>query len=195
MILNHFGLVLVAAPNRWPTAAVRGRWVTTAIRHWWSTAVVRGRRVTTEIRDRSPTAGVQGRWATVTQCRTLIRVRTLRAALTAALFLAFASAWAHHGHPHYFRGSYTHMEGTITEVHWLNPHTWVYLQVTGTDGQSTVWALEGAAATTLQREGWTHEMVQVGDTISVRCHTLKDGSPGCLLGYITMENGVEKEFD
>ena len=112
-----------------------------------------------------------------------------------AFLLASASAWAHHGHPHYFRGSYTHLEGTITEVHWLNPHSWVYLQVTDADGQDTVWSLEGAAATTLQREGWTHEMVRVGDTISVRCHPLKDGSPGCLLGYITMENGVEKEFD
>ena len=87
------------------------------------------------------------------------------------------------------------MEETITEVHWLNPHSWVYLEVTGDDGQPTVWALEGAAASTLQRNGWTPEMVEVGDTITVRCHPLKDGSPGCLLGYITMENGVEKEFD
>lgn len=176
MTLNHFRLAL-AAHSRWRTAAVRRRWLTAAIR---------GRR---------PNAGVQGRWSTVAQCRTLIRVQSLRSALTVAILLAATPAWAHHGHPHYFRGSYTHMEGTITEVHWLNPHTWVYLQVTDADGQSTVWALEGAAATTLQREGWTHEMVEVGDTVSVRCHPLKDGSPGCLLGYITMENGVEKEFD
>lgn len=122
------------------------------------------------------------------------RATCLGPAIVAAL-LATASAWAHHSHPHYFRGSFTHMEGTITEVHWLNPHSWVYLEVTGDDGQPTVWALEGAAASTLQRNGWTPEMVEVGDTITVRCHPLKDGSPGCLLGYITMENGVEKEFD
>ena len=141
------------------------------------------------------TAVVRGRWPVAARSCTPSRAGALRAALTAAFLLATASAWAHHGHPHYFRGSYTHMEGTITEVHWLNPHTWVYLQVMGDDGQSVVWALEGAAATTLRREGWTDEMVQVGDTISVRCHPLKDSSPGCLLGYITMENGVEKEFD
>lgn len=168
MTLKYFRLPLAAAHSRWHTSAVRGRW---------------------------PAVAVRGRWPTATRICSLIRARTLCAALIAAFHLASVSAWAHHGHPHYFRGSYTHMEGTITEVHWLNPHTWVYLQVTDADGQSTVWALEGAAATTLQREGWTHEMVQVGDTISVRCHPLKDGSPGCLLGYITMENGVEKEFD
>ncbi len=168
MILNHLRSPLVAVHNRWRTSAVRGWWLTTA---------------------------VPGRWPTAIRRCALIPAQTLCAALIAAFLLAAASAWAHHGHPHYFRGSYTHLEGTITEVHWLNPHTWVYLEVAGADGQPTVWALEGAAATTLRREGWTDEMVRVGDTISVRCHPLKDGSPGCLLGYITMENGVEKEFD
>ena len=142
----------------------------------------------------SPTAA-RSRLPPVAPPRRRIPVHSCCCASIVAFVLASASAWAHHGHPHYFRGSYTHLEGTITEVHWLNPHSWVYLQVTDADGQDTVWSLEGAAATTLQREGWTHEMVQVGDTISVRCHPLKDGSPGCLLGYITMENGVEKEFD
>ena len=186
MILNHFSLPLAATRNRWCTVAVQSWWPAAAVRTGWTTAVIRGRWTT---------AVVPSRWPVAAQSCTLIRLRTLHAALTAAFLLAATSAWAHHGHPHYFRGSYTHMEGTITEVHWLNPHTWVYLQVTDADGQSIVWALEGAAATTLQREGWTHEMVQVGDTITVRCHPLKDGSPGCLLGYITMENGVEKEFD
>ena len=168
MILNHFRLPLAAADTRWLTAALPRR---------------------------GTTAAVQSRWPTATRRSALISARILCTALIAAFLLATASAWAHHGHPHYFRGSYTHLEGTITEVHWLNPHTWVYLEVADADGQPTVWSLEGAAATTLRREGWTDEMVRVGDTISVRCHPLKDGSPGCLLGYITMENGVEKEFD
>ena len=124
-----------------------------------------------------------------------MQTRTCCGVLIAAFLLATASVRAHHSHQNYFRGEFTHMEGTIAEVHWMNPHTWVYLEVTDAGGQSTVWALEGAAVTTLLREGWTHEMVEVGDTISVRCHPLKDGSPGCLLGYITMGNGVEKEFD
>jgi hypothetical protein len=45
------------------------------------------------------------------------------------------------------------------------------------------------------RGGWTPDSVQEGDTISVRCHQLRDGSNGCLLGYLTPEGGVEKEFD
>jgi hypothetical protein len=29
----------------------------------------------------------------------------------------------------------------------------------------------------------------------VRCHRLRDGSNGCLLGYVTTADGVEKIFD
>lgn len=87
------------------------------------------------------------------------------------------------------------MAGSVREIHWLNPHSWVYLEVADENGEATLWVLEGAAATTLFRKGWTEEMVEVGDEISVRCHPLKDRSPGCLLGYITNESGVEKEFD
>ncbi len=49
-------------------------------------------------------------------------LRTCCGALIAAFLLATASAWAHHSHQNYFRGEFTHMEGTITEVHWMNPH-------------------------------------------------------------------------
>ena len=110
-------------------------------------------------------------------------------------FFFTVCAWAHHSHQNYIRAEYVQFEGTVREVHWMNPHSWVYLEVEGNGGESAVWALEGAGATTLRRKGWPEDSVQVGDKISVRCHPLKDGSRGCLLGYITNEVGVEKEFD
>ena len=61
--------------------------------------------------------------------------------------------------------------------------------------QSRAWAIEGASITTLRRDGWTQESIQVGDELTMRCHPLKDGSRGCLLGYITLDDGSEKEFD
>ena len=103
--------------------------------------------------------------------------------------------WAHHSHANYETTEYTHLDGTVSEVHWINPHTWIFLEVADTDGSNAVWALEGASPTTLLREGWSRESVQVGDHITVRCHQLKDRSNGCLLGFLTPEGGVEKEFD
>ena len=87
------------------------------------------------------------------------------------------------------------LEGTVQELHWMNPHSWIYLQVVDTNGKPSAWALEGASVTTLRRGGWAQESVRVGDTLSVRCHPLKDGSRGCLLGFIKMSDGSEKEFD
>ena len=37
--------------------------------------------------------------------------------------------------------------------------------------------------------------LKVGDKINVKCHTAKDGSNNCLLGFLTTPNGVPKEFD
>ena len=45
-------------------------------------------------------------------------------------------------------------------------------------------------------------VVLPGDPVRVRCHRLKDGSDGCLLGFVTplhgdpaRGHGVEKEWD
>ena len=104
-------------------------------------------------------------------------------------------AWAHHSHSNYETTEYTHLEGTVSEVHWINPHVWIFLEVADADGSNAVWALEGASPTTLLRDGWNRESVEVSDHITVRCHQLKDRSNGCLLGFLTPEGGVEKEFD
>jgi len=106
-----------------------------------------------------------------------------------------APAGAHHSHSNYETREFTHLQGKVTEFHWINPHTWIFIEVLDDQGRPTVWALEGASPTELRRDGWKQDDVEVGDTISVRCHQLKDGSNGCLLGFVTPEGGVEKEWD
>ena len=119
-------------------------------------------------------------------------------------FLAFAvtvaivwavPASAHHSHGNYILDEYTLLEGTVREVHWINPHTWIYLDVEDAEGEMTLWALEGGGINAITRRGWTREDVVAGDTIAVRCHQLRDHSKGCLLGYVTTEGGVETEWD
>lgn len=119
---------------------------------------------------------------------------SLSLAMIGLVALAFPS-WAHHSHANYVEAEWTYLEGTVREVHWMNPHSWIYLDVVDADGKSNAWALEGASVTTLRRDGWTQDSVEVGDILSVRCHRLQDGARGCLLGYIRMDDGSEKEFD
>ena len=123
-----------------------------------------------------------------------MRLKFIALTAIAASTVAF-SAWAHHSHGAYAMTEYTQVAGTVTDVYWINPHAWVYIDVVEDSGQTVSWALEAAGATTLVRGGIDPDGVKAGDTISVRCHRLRDGSNGCLLGYVTTEDGVEIEWD
>ncbi len=113
--------------------------------------------------------------------------------ITAVLWLLPASA--HHSHGNYNMTQYTHLTGEVVELHWMNPHIWIYIEVVNDDGEPEVWSLEGASPTQVINSGWTRDQIEVGDEIGVRCHQLWDDDTGCLLGFLTPEGGVEKEFD
>jgi hypothetical protein len=119
-------------------------------------------------------------------------------AFGAAAITAFAistAAWAHHSHANYQTLQWTNLTGVVKEVHWLNPHVWVYMTAKDESGKDVLWTLEGGSPAALTRGGWTKDSVKAGDTINVRCHHAKDLSPNCLLGFLTPPGGVPKEFD
>ncbi len=122
-----------------------------------------------------------------------MKFKSLCLAAIAAVCLA-VTGWAHHSASNYTR-EFTHLEGTVKEIRWINPHAWIYLEVMDDKGQPTVWPLQGASPASLARAGWKRDDIKVGDTIKVRCYRLRDGSNGCLLGFVKPEGGVEKEFD
>ena len=122
------------------------------------------------------------------------------AALGAALVIAPASA--HHSHNNYATVDFTLLEGTVKEVHYLNPHSWIYMEVKSASGEPVLWAMEATGPRGLEGNGIKREDVKVGDTIKVRCHRSRDNSNGCLLGFVTPTHGdmarghgVEKEWD
>ena len=102
---------------------------------------------------------------------------------------------AHHSHGNYNMTAYTVLKGVVKEVHWINPHTWIYIEVKDDKGEPTLWALEGASVIQVERRGWKKDMLKIGSTIGVRCHQLRDASSGCLLGFITLEGAAERMFD
>jgi len=122
-------------------------------------------------------------------------LRPIRWLALSAVTIVGLPAWAHHSHGNYDVNNYTLLEGKVSEVLWINPHTWIYMEVQGPDGEPSVWALEGGAPGGLERRGWRPDSVKAGDTITVRCHQLRDGSNGCLLGFVTPPGGEEKEWD
>ena len=125
-----------------------------------------------------------------------MRFTSIALAAAATVLLAIP-AWAHHSHANYNTNDFTTVSGTITEVVWANPHVWIYMDVANAQGRPQMWAMEGGSVTSLMRGGWQRDSIKVGDKVSVRCHRLRDGSEGCLLGFVTNINGtaMDKEFD
>jgi len=114
----------------------------------------------------------------------------------AALCAVFLSApiVAHHSHGNY-ADTFTDVEGVVREVHLINPHSWIYLDVKGPDGQVRKWALEATNRISLERMGITREYLKPGDSVKARCHPLRDGSRGCLLGFLKAKDGSVKDWD
>ena len=111
---------------------------------------------------------------------------------------------AHHSHGNYELTDFTHLEGTVREVHLINPHSWIFLEVPGEGegAEPALWAMEATTPQGLLRNGIERDDVLPGDPIRVRCHRLRDGSDGCLLGFVTplhgdpeRGHGIEKEWD
>lgn len=122
-----------------------------------------------------------------------MQLKTSGIAIIAAQAIAL-TAWAHHSHGNYEMTEYTELDGTVTDIYWINPHAWIYMDVETENGMEN-WAMEAAGATTLTRVGIAEDELKPGDKIHVKCHALRDGSNGCLLGFVTTPDGVVKEWD
>jgi len=104
-------------------------------------------------------------------------------------------AWAHHSHGNYDTDTFIDIEGVVKEVHLVVPHSWVYLEVKDTKGEPQIWALEATGRVGLEKIGVTREYLKPGDTVKARCHLLRDGTNGCLLGFLKAKDGTIKDWD
>jgi hypothetical protein len=104
------------------------------------------------------------------------------------------SASAHHSHGQY-EETFKDIQGVVKEMHMLAPHSWIYLDVKAASGESQLWAVEATSRQGLERIGVTREYVKPGDAVKARCHPLRDGSNGCLLGFLKAKDGSVKDWD
>ena len=103
-------------------------------------------------------------------------------------------AWAHHSHGNYV-DTFMDVQGVVKEVHLVVPHSWIYMEVKDANGEPQMWALEATGRTGLERIGVTRDYLKPGDAVKARCHRLRDGSNGCLLGFLKAQDGTVKDWD
>jgi hypothetical protein len=103
---------------------------------------------------------------------------------------AAVPAWAHHAFAAEFDAKKpVHLEGTLTEVELINPHSWIHVDVKGTDGTVTNWMVEAGSPNVLLRRGFNKNTIAKGTQVIVEGYQSKDGSNRANGRDITLPNG------
>src|SRR5437764_3947359 len=111
-----------------------------------------------------------------------MRSKLLRLALSAAvaLFTAFTVSppvAAHHAFGSEFdANSPVLLKGKIVRIEWVNPHTWIHVEVTDDKGEKEVWMIEGGSPNTLLRRGANKNTFPVGTDVVVDGYQARDHS-------------------
>jgi uncharacterized protein DUF6152 len=93
------------------------------------------------------------------------------------LLIATVPARAHHAFAAEFDAEKPiKLKGTVTKMEWINPHTWIHMDVKTADGKVESWMIEGGPPNALSRRGFTRDSLPVGAEIVVEGFQAKDGS-------------------
>lgn len=92
-----------------------------------------------------------------------------------------AAAWtavsAHHSFSAEFDSTKAvTLEGQVVMMEWVNPHSWLHIDVRKADGSTERWKIEGGSPSVLLRLGWDRNSVPAGTKVTVTGFQAKDGS-------------------
>jgi uncharacterized protein DUF6152 len=106
-----------------------------------------------------------------------MRTSRLALAMVSALLASSAVAFAHHSFAAEFDSNKPiQLRGTIVRVEWINPHTWIHIDVKEADGTTARWMIEGGTPNTLLRRGLTKASLPEGTEIVVDGYRAKNGT-------------------
>ena len=91
------------------------------------------------------------------------------------LVLAAARVQAHHAFAAEFDANKpVKLKGTVTRLEWVNPHSWLHIDVKKPDGTVEQWMIEGGPPTSLLKRGFTKKSLEAGTEVAVEGFMSKD---------------------
>jgi Family of unknown function (DUF6152) len=110
--------------------------------------------------------------------------------LAACMALLALPATAHHAFSTEFDAEKpVRLVGKITKMEWINPHSWLHLDVIKDDGSVESWMVEAGPAGVLVRRGWTKNSIVTGTEIIVEGYLARDGSNRANGRDVTLPDG------
>lgn len=120
-------------------------------------------------------------------------MRTTIASLAgAALLAAAAPAVAHHAFSAEFDATKpVRLRGVITKMEWINPHSWMHVDVTNDDGAVESWMVEAGPPGALVRRGWRKDSVAPGTEVLIEGYQALDGGLRANGRDVTLPDGTK----
>ncbi|MBL8270293.1 DUF6152 family protein [Steroidobacter sp.] len=117
--------------------------------------------------------------------------KTFLSVLAAGYLLAGASSVsAHHAFAAEFDADKPiDLKGKVTKIKWVNPHSWLYFDVTEPGGKVTNWGVEFGAPNQLAKLGLTKADVAPGTEVKIRGYLAKNGGPFGYSVIVTLPDG------
>jgi len=81
------------------------------------------------------------------------------------------------------------LKGPVVRVEWVNPHTWIHIEVTKENGSKEVWMIEGGTPNSLLRRGLKRDTIKPGQVVVVDGYQAKDRSTRANGRDVTFEDG------
>ncbi len=100
---------------------------------------------------------------------------------------------AHHSVPvNYDTSREVTIEGVLTEIAWINPHSRFRVEVTSDDGSVDEWLVEMGSVNAMLRVGFKTELFKIGEEVTIIGSPARRDTNGINLRWIALEDGVER---
>jgi hypothetical protein len=114
----------------------------------------------------------------------------MKTIVIAALLLAASPAGAHHSFAAEFDIKRpVKLRGIVTSMDWINPHSWIHLDVKDAAGKTVSWEIEGGSPNALLRLGFTKAALPKGSEVVVEGFQAKDGSNKAVGQFVAFADG------